>query len=124
MASSPAARSASGALALRAEALGHGRFRRMLGERIRHVLEEVSGPRRISRVTVPLHREAVLEGAQELEELARRLLSPGLLAARGVAQVRLLLVDGCSPLYYSRASDELRVAVVRALEDMNPSFEW
>ena len=75
--------SASAPLALRAEALGHGGFRTMLGERIRHVLEQARGPRRISRVTVPLHREAVLEAAQELEELAGRLLSPGLLAARG-----------------------------------------
>ena len=116
--------SASAPLALRAEALGHGGFRTMLGERIRHVLEQARGPRRISRVTVPLHREAVLEAAQELEELAGRLLSPGLLAARGVAQVRLLLVDGSSPLYDSHASDELRLAVVRALEDLNPSFGW
>jgi hypothetical protein len=116
--------SASAPLAPRAEALGRGRFRTMLGERIRHVLDEARGPHRISWVRVPLQRAAVLEAAQELDELAGRLLSPGLLAARGVAQVRLLLVDGRGPLYYSGDSDELRIAVVRALEDLNPSFGW
>jgi hypothetical protein len=115
---------ASASLALRAEALGHSGFRTMLGERIRHVLDEARHPRRTLWAQVPLHRKAVLAAAHELDELARRLLSPGLLAARGVAQVRLLLVDGRSPLYFSRAEVELRAAVARALEDLNPSFGW
>jgi len=107
---------ASAPLALRAEALGRSRFRTMLGERIRHV--------RSPRARVPLHRNAVLAAAQELDELARQLLSPGPLAARGVARVRLLLVDGSSPLYFSRAEVDLRAAVAEALEDLNPSFGW
>src|SRR6516165_9488676 len=109
-------------LALRAEALGRSRFRTMLGERIRHVLYEAREPRRSRRARVPLHRNAVLAAAQELDELARQLLSPGPLAARGVARVRLLLVDGSSPLYFSRAEVDLRAAVAEALEDLNPSF--
>lgn len=115
---------ASASLALGAEALGHSRFRTMLGEGIRHVLDEARDPRRIRFAQVPLHRNAVLAAAHELDELARRLLSPGPLAARGVAQVRLLLVDGSSPLYFSRAEVDLRTAVTRALEDLNPSFGW
>jgi len=115
---------ASAPLALRAEALGRSRFRTMLGERIRHVLYEAREPRRSPRARVPLHRNAVLAAAQELDELARQLLSPGPLAARGVARVRLLLVDGSSPLYFSRAEVDLRAAVAEALEDLNPSFGW
>jgi hypothetical protein len=114
----------SAPLALRAETLGHSRFRTMLGERIRHVLDEARRPRRSLWARVPLHRKAVLAAAHELDELARRLLSPGPLAARGVAQVGLLLVDGSSPLYFSRAEVDLRTAVARALEDLNPSFGW
>jgi hypothetical protein len=115
---------ASAPLALRAEALGRSRFRTMLGERIRHVLDEAREPRRSLWARVPLHRKAVLAAAQELDELARQLLSPGPLAARGVAQVRLLLVDGSSPLYFSQAEVDLRAAVAEALEDLNPSFGW
>jgi hypothetical protein len=115
---------AGASLALRAEALGHSRFRTMLGEGIRHVLDEARNPRRTLWAPVPVHRKAVLATAPELDELARRLLSPGPLAARGVAQVRLLLVDGSSPLYFSRADVDLRAAVTRALEDLNPSFGW
>jgi len=102
---------ASAPLALRAEALGRSRY-------------EAREPRRSPRARVPLHRNAVLAAAQELDELARQLLSPGPLAARGVARVRLLLVDGSSPLYFSRAEVDLRAAVAEALEDLNPSFGW
>jgi hypothetical protein len=115
---------ASAPLALRAEALGHSRFRTMLGERIRHVLHEAREPQRTLWARVPLHRKAVLAAAHELDDLAARLHSPGPLAARGVAQVRLLLVDGASPLYFSRAEVDLRAAVARALADLNPSFGW
>jgi hypothetical protein len=41
-----------------------------------------------------------------------------------VAQVRLLLVDGSSPLYFGRADADLRAAVAEALEDLNPPFGW
>ena len=115
---------ATPSLALRAQALGQSGFRTMLGERIREVLDDARGPRRMSLARVPLNRKGVLAAAEELEELARRLLSPGPLAARGVAQVRLLLIDGTGPLYFSRAGEELRTVVARALEDLNPSFGW
>jgi hypothetical protein len=81
-----------------------------------------SAPRLWARV--PVHRKAALAAAHELDELAGPLLSPRPLAARGVAQVRLLLVDGSSPLYFSRAEVDLRAAVARALEDLNPSLGW
>jgi hypothetical protein len=36
-------------------------------------------------------------------------------SAHGVAQVRVLLTDGCGPLYHHRAAERMRIAVTRAL---------
>jgi hypothetical protein len=38
---------------------------------------------------------------------------------RGVAQVQLLLSDGCGPLYYRGATDELRARVASALRRLD-----
>ena len=50
--------------------------------------------------------------------------APGPLAARGIAQVRLLLTDGRSPLYFGGTTEDLRTAVSRALADLQPTFGW
>jgi hypothetical protein len=115
---------ASAALSLRAQALGHGPSRTLLGDRIRHVLDEARGAGRITRAQVPVRRSEVLAAAAELEELATRLLAPGPLAARGLAQARLLLTDGASPLYFGGAVEELGAVAARALEALHPSFGW
>ena len=112
------------ALSLRAQALGQSASRTLLGDGIRHVLDEAGGAGRITRARVPVRRSQVLAAAAELEELATRLLAPGPLAARGLAQVRLLLTDGASPLYSRAAAEELRAATTRALEALHPSFGW
>lgn len=54
-------------------------------------------------------RAAVAELEPELLALARRLVAPGPVAARGVAEVRLLLTDGARPLHAGRS--DLRSAV-------------
>ena len=112
------------ALAIRAEALGETRIRSVLADGIRRVLAEARGTRRLFLAQVPLHRRAVLAAAEQLEELAARLLAPGPLAARGIAQVRLLLTDGRSPLYFGGTTEDLRTAVSRALADLQPTFGW
>jgi hypothetical protein len=66
----------------------------------------------------------VLAAAEELDALATRLMSPGFLASRGLASVRLLLSDGRSPLYWHGATEELRAAVSRAREALEPRIEW
>jgi hypothetical protein len=65
-----------------------------------------------------------MAAADALDELAKRLRSPGLLAARGLASVHLLLTDGRSPLYLCSATGELRVTVSRAFEALEPTTEW
>jgi len=112
------------ALALRAQALGESSFRASLAERIRHVLREARAMTRLTIAQVPLRRRAIVAVAEDLDELASRLLAPGPVGARGIAKARLLLIDGRSPLYFSGASDELRVAVAEALADLQPSFAW
>ena len=66
----------------------------------------------------------MLAATDELDELAKRLRSPGLLASRGLASVHLLLTDGRSPLYLRGATGELRVTVARAFEALEPTTEW
>jgi hypothetical protein len=112
------------ALAIRAHALGEPRIRTTLADGIRRLIDEARGPRRLSIAQVPTHRRAVLAAADELEELVTRLLAPGPLAARGIAQVRLLLTDGSSPIYYAGGSEQLRDAASRALADLQPTFGW
>jgi hypothetical protein len=62
----------------------------------------------------------VLDAAGELDALGDRLLSPDPVAARGVAQVRVLLTDGTGPLYRRGATEDLRAAVTRALASLQP----
>jgi len=69
-----------------------------------------------TRVRPP--RRAVEAAAHELDLLAARLLAPGPVSARGVAQVRRLLSDGCGPLYFGGSSVDLRSALARAFEDL------
>jgi len=111
------------ALAIRAQALGQWRTRISLADGIGRLLDEASAPCSFHIAHVPLHRRAVLFAADQLEELASRLLAPGPLAARGIAQVRLLLTDGRSPIYYAGASETLLAASSRALTDLQPTFD-
>jgi hypothetical protein len=111
-------------LALRARALGEYRIRSALGRQIRRIVDDARGPHDLGRAQVPTRRDEVLAAALELDELAERLLTPGPVAAGGLAQVRLLLTDGASPLYFRGAPEGLRGAVDRALTALRPSFSW
>jgi hypothetical protein len=52
-----------------------------------------------ARLPAPVNRAPVAACAAELNELISRLLGPGPVSARGVAQARLLLTDAGGPLY-------------------------
>jgi hypothetical protein len=41
-------------------------------------------------------------------------------SADGVARVRLLLTDGCGPLYAHSASEKLRTVAAEALDGLEP----
>jgi hypothetical protein len=115
---------AGAALALRAHDLGEPRIRLALARGVQRVLDEARSRHRPSRSRVPLCNAEVMAAADALDELAKRLRSPGLLAARGLASVHLLLTDGRNPLYLCSATGELRVTVSRAFEALEPTTEW
>ena len=115
---------AGAALALRAHALGEPGMRNLLARGVQRVLDEARSPRRPSRSRIPVRNADVLAVADELDELATRLRGPGLLTSRGLASVQLLLSDSRSPLYFRGATRKLRATVSRALEALEPSFEW
>jgi hypothetical protein len=112
------------ALALRAHALGEPGMRNVLARGVQRVLDEARSPQRPSLARIPVRKAEVLASADELEQLAARLRGPGLLAARGLATVHLLLSDGGGPLYLRGAGEELRAAISRAVESLEPRFEW
>lgn len=112
------------ALALRAQHLGGDRTRQRLGRSIRRVLHDARARTSLPAAQVRTRRDEVLAAAGELDQIAEALLSPGPIAASGVAQVRLLLTDGASPLYHRDAPEGLRAAATRALHALQPAFQW
>jgi hypothetical protein len=109
---------AGGALTLHARALIGPPARAALARQLRRVVSDARGSHLwLSRV--PVRRHAVLEAADALDTLAARLAAPGPVGVRGVAQVRLLLTDGCGPLYFRGATDELRARVAQALSGLD-----
>jgi len=111
------------ALALRAQALIAPSVRAALARQLQRVVRDARGGRARPVTRVATRRREILDAAQELDLLARRLRAPGPVSARGVARVRVLLTDGCGPLYFRGATEELRVAVARALADLEVRVE-
>ena len=103
----------SAALSLRAARLIDPGVGAALARRFETVVAEADG-RLLPRARVATRRRAVFEAAPDLDALARRLAGPEPRAARGVAQARLLLVEGAGPLYSHRCGEDLTAAVRRA----------
>ena len=72
------------------------------------------------RPRVPICRDRVRESAEELEDLIRRLLADGPVAARGVALASALLRDGGGPLYHRANPDDVRARVREAVIALDP----
>jgi len=111
-------------MALRAQDLGERRTRERLGGTVRRILDDARTDRPPSIARVPIQRSEVLAAAWELDRIAETLLTPGPVAASGVAQVRLLLINGAGPLYSRDAPGGLRAAATRALDALQPTFHW
>ena len=115
---------AAAPLTLRAQILGNPNSRRVLARSLRRVIDDARSGRRPAPAQIRTVREEVLAAAPELERIAELLVGPGLLGARGLAQVQLLLSNGASPLYLRRAPNGLQRAAVSALEALDPGPEW
>lgn len=107
-----------GALVLRARELIGLPARRALAHDIDLILREAHASYAWTITRVPLRRAAIIRLADELERLARRLVAPEPVSARGVAAVRLLLTDGGGPLYHRGATRDLGDAVAQARSDL------
>lgn len=101
---------ASAALSRRAQRLIEPSTREQLGRQLRRIVKDAH-ERAVTGARVPLNRNQVLEAEDDLRLLASRLQSPARVSARGVAKVRLLLTDGCGPLFYPRGTKDLGTAV-------------
>jgi hypothetical protein len=111
---------ASAPLVLRAQTLIAPSTRAGLAREIDRILREaVSGYVWVISRVAPRRRE-VLDAAEELNALARRLVAPGPVSADGVARVRLLLTDGRGPLYFHGATDRLQTLASVALDSLEP----
>jgi hypothetical protein len=111
---------ASAALVLRAQRLIAPSTRAALARQIERLLRDARGGYVwvISQV-MPRRRE-ILDAAEELDALARRLVEPGPVSADGVARVHLLLTDGAGPLYFHGAGERLRTVASAALDSLEP----
>jgi hypothetical protein len=124
------------ALALRAQLLVSERTRRDVAEGTRRLLATAMqapaadlslaatahGPQMpaAGRPRVPLCRDRVMEAAEELGDLIRRLLADGPVTARGVALATALLGDGSGPLYHRANADDVRARVREAVNALDP----
>jgi hypothetical protein len=108
-------------LAARAQKLVSPKMRRKLVEDWERVVD-------LSRRTPPTHcphvpvcRRGVAAAQPELNEMLSFLLAPRPTAVRGVAMVRVLLINGAGPLFNRHCPTELRVAVRQATASLDPS---
>ncbi len=108
----------SGAHALRARALLEPTTRYNLARQLRRVVGIAIAPPRPTSL-VPIARRDVSEAETELRRLASRLQAPTPVEVRGVARVRLLITDGCGPLYHRDSPRRLGDAVREATDALD-----
>ncbi|MCW2826246.1 MAG: hypothetical protein JWQ91_3163 [Aeromicrobium sp.] len=110
--------------ALRAQILVRPSFRRTLARRVEQLLEEAGPPPRVAGCRMAPWSTRILEAAGALQMLIDRLQAPAPVPARGVAGVRVLLIDGAGPLYYPGANDHLGLVVLEIVEQLEPLTNW
>jgi hypothetical protein len=109
----------SAELARRAKELCEPKLRRRLSSDIERAIEDASAGPRYLTASIPLNRGSVRLCQDSLLGLAQDLRSPGPVYASGVALVRLMLLDGASPLYMPSDERELLEEVHRAHAALN-----
>ena len=111
--------------ALRAQILVRPSFRRTLARRVELLLEEATGPPpRVAGSRIVPRSTRILEAAGALQMLIDRLQAPAPVPARGVAGVTVLLTDGAGPLYYPGDNDDLGLAVLEIVKQLDPLTNW
>jgi hypothetical protein len=106
-------------LAVHAEHLCAPTQRRLLARSLRRLVAVSEAPATRGR-SVPVNRAAVRRVRGELESLADRLASEGLVDVRGVAKLRALLSDGTGPLYQQATAARLDLELVAVRSALAP----
>lgn len=104
------------ALSLHAHRLLGPAARRALARALRDLPQDAAQPRSRLNSAVPICWRQVLEAGATLNRLADRLDGREPVEALGVATLRVLLRDGCSPLFDPRRAQELELTLHRALD--------
>ncbi len=112
-------------LALRALELVRPRRRRALAKDLHNLMAECERrPAPLARSGSPIRRERVRQAVPELSSVIDHLLAPVPVSARAMAQVRLLLTDGMSPLFRPGTVAELRAQARRIADSLEPLANW
>jgi hypothetical protein len=114
----------SALLSLRARELISRKTRNRLAREILSIIKQARNPAcvRALNTQICLCRRKVQHAALTLEELAAWLCSDHPVDARGLAQLRLLLIDGAGPLYHHPEADDLQPALAAAIEALTPDL--
>jgi hypothetical protein len=105
-------------LALRARQLTTLSRRRAVADGLRRVVRDTCRGAPPSRARISPRRSQVIAAVDDLTRLAEALASPGPVAARGVAQARILLTDGTGPLYNPNSTANLRARAASAANNL------
>jgi hypothetical protein len=111
---------ASVELALRSQRLVRPSVRRKLARHLRLLLAAADRSHPAPRFAVPLCRDRIAEAAADMRILSDGLVASGPVAAQGVAQVLVLLGDGCGPLYSRASGDSVGRRVQEAIVALDP----
>ena len=111
---------ASVELALRSQRLVRPSVRGKLARSLQLLLATADRSHPAPRCAVPLCRDSIAEAAADIRALIECLVASGPVAAHGVAQVWILLGDGCGPLYSRASSDSVRRRVQEAILALDP----
>jgi hypothetical protein len=111
---------ASVELALRSQRLVRPSVRRKLAKNLRLLLAAADRTQPAPRSAVPLCRDRIAEATADIRTLSDGLVASGPVAAQGVAQVLVLLGDGCGPLYSRASGDSVRQRVQEAIVALDP----
>jgi hypothetical protein len=88
-----------GPLAVHGARLVSARERDDLAWALRRILEDADATRGPLTARVPVHSTSVHHAAATIEAVYDRLADPFPVRVRGMARLRILLSDGCGPLY-------------------------
>lgn len=107
---------ASAALSLRAHTLIGAATRADLARTIRRLIRDARHPLHPLTPHVRLCRRKIIRSARTLEELAERLVNGEPVDARGIAQIRLLLIGDSGALFDYPAANDLEPALREAMQ--------